>query len=119
VSNLDSSIQMYNAVPLNQRVGRRMAAFRRRAKLTQAEMAARIGWSRDSYANYEYGRHRLALDRLAQIAQALGVPLAALLVESDDLATIITQLIDQPALIEHVSFFLGSMADEIPPPPSE
>lgn len=43
-------------------VGERMAFWRKKAELTQAEAAERIGMNRASYANIESGRQRVALD---------------------------------------------------------
>lgn len=52
--------------------GRRLRAARRKAKLTQEELAARVGMSRPSLANVERGNQRVALHQFAELAAAVG-----------------------------------------------
>ena len=101
-----------------QRIGRRIAQARRQANLTQAEVAAHLGWTRDSYAHYEYGRRAPQLDRLAAIAATLGVPLAALVTDDEALAAIITRIAARRDLASHVAFFLDTLDDAPPEPPT-
>lgn len=112
-----SWIVMSSDLSLPQRIGRRIAQARRQARLTQAEVAERLGWTRDSYAHYEYGRRSPQLDRLAAIAATLGVPLAALVTDNDDLAALIMRIAARPDLAGHVSFFLDTLDDAPPAPP--
>jgi len=54
-------------------------ARREDAGLTQEELGRRVGLTRGSITNLESARQRVQLDKLFEIAEALGVPLAALL----------------------------------------
>jgi transcriptional regulator with XRE-family HTH domain len=49
--------------------------LRQEAKLTQAELAERLGLPQSFVSKYEIGERRLDLVELAWIARALGVPL--------------------------------------------
>ena len=117
MSSSISWIAMSSQLPLPQRIGRRIAQARRQARLTQAEVAERLGWTRDSYAHYEYGRRSPQLGRLAAIAATLGVPLAALVADDDDLAAVIMRIAARRDLAGHVSFFLDTLDDPPPAPP--
>jgi transcriptional regulator with XRE-family HTH domain len=92
-------------------VGRRIAAARRAAGLTQAELAARLDWPRDTLIHYEHGRRAIAVDRLAMIAAALNIPQATLLMDDDTLARIFTQLSRDPHLPKQVLFFLSTLEE--------
>jgi transcriptional regulator with XRE-family HTH domain len=94
---------------LNHSVGRRIAAARRAAGLTQAELAARLDWPRDTLIHYEHGRRAIAVDRLAVIAAALDVSPATLLMNDDTLAHLFTQLSRDPYLPKQVLFFLSTL----------
>jgi transcriptional regulator with XRE-family HTH domain len=98
-------------------VGRRIADLRQRAGLSQRELAARLGWTRDIVAHYEVGRRELGLERLAAIADALNVSPATLLAR-DDLAPILLTLDTRPELLGEVRFFLTSLERGGDPPPS-
>jgi transcriptional regulator with XRE-family HTH domain len=52
---------------------------RQRAKLTQRELAARIGWDQKIISNLERGSKRLTVLELIEIARALDFDLAAAL----------------------------------------
>ena len=97
-------------------VGRRIAEARRTARLTQAELAARVGWPRDTLINVEHGRRPITVERLVQIAAALNVPPATLLVDDEQIARLIGRLIrGTDELRSQVAFFLDSLeAAEIP-----
>lgn len=97
-------------------VGRRIAELRQRAGLSQRELAARLGWTRDIVAHYELGRRELGLERLAAIAAALQVSPATLLAR-DDQAPILLALDTRPELLGEVRFFLTSLAQGGDPPP--
>ncbi|MCT2591172.1 helix-turn-helix domain-containing protein [Streptomyces sp. N2-109] len=60
-------------------IGRRIAAARMEANLTQEGLAERIGSSRSTVVRIELGITSTPLDRLLHIARALGVPPAQLL----------------------------------------
>lgn len=97
---------------LNQTVGRRIAAVRRAARLTQVQLAAKLDWPRDRLIHYENGRRSIAIDRVEQIAAALDVPPAVLLMSNDTLADIFQKIANDPYLPKQVLFFLKTLAEE-------
>lgn len=100
-----------NSAPFTHTVGRRIAAARRAAGLTQAALAARLDWPRDTLIHYEHGRRAIAVDRLALIAAALNIPPATLLMDNDTLARLFTQLSHDPHLPKQVLFFLSTLEE--------
>jgi transcriptional regulator with XRE-family HTH domain len=60
-------------------IARSLRAERARADLTQAELAARLGWSQQKVGSIETGVRRLYADEFPDVALALGVPLVKLL----------------------------------------
>lgn len=97
---------------LNQIVGRRIATARRAAGLSQAALAARLNWPRDTLVHYEHGRRAIAVDRVEQIAAALGIPPVVLLMDNDILAEIFKVITSDPYLPKQVLFFLKTLAEE-------
>ena len=61
------------------RIGLRVRALRRAKGLTQAELADRAERSNEAISGLERGRYRPTLDTLIAVAEALEVPVAALL----------------------------------------
>ncbi|WP_109556935.1 helix-turn-helix domain-containing protein [Mycobacteroides abscessus] len=59
-------------------VGRRMRERRLQQGLTQEELALRSGVTRNVLIDAEHGRRGLLYERLFDIADALGVPIGAL-----------------------------------------
>ena len=55
-----------------------MRAARKRAGLTQEELAAKVGKTPESVSNIERGRQLPMIDTLAVLAEVLGVPLPEL-----------------------------------------
>jgi transcriptional regulator with XRE-family HTH domain len=98
-------------------VGLRIAAARQRAGLSIRELADRIGWPRDTLVNYELGRRAITIERLDQIAEALGISAAAFLIEDEQLAALVGRLASDPALLAHVRFFLDTLDDDVPSEP--
>ena len=62
-----------------ERVGRNVAGRRRKAGLSQTELAERCGLTRGSIANIESGRQRPTLHTLSDIAEALNAEMHSLL----------------------------------------
>jgi transcriptional regulator with XRE-family HTH domain len=94
-------------------VGRRIAAARRAAGLSQRELAAHLGWPRDTLINYEYGRRAIDVDRLVLIAGALDCHPATLLLDADDvLAAVIERVRADAELVQQVAFFLDTLTAE-------
>lgn len=60
---------------LRETLGRAVAAERTAAGLTQTELAARLGWTRDMLSKRERGLTPIAGDELPAVCRALGVPL--------------------------------------------
>ena len=52
-----------------------------RAGLTQKELAIRVGCAQSEISRIEHGERSISVDRLQQIAEALRVPVSALLGE--------------------------------------
>lgn len=92
-------------------VGQRIAAARRRRGWTQAELADRLGWPRDTLVHYEHGRRALAVDRLVPIAHALGVPPAALLIAEQRDADLVARLLADAELRQQIEFFIATLDD--------
>src|SRR5690349_14683314 len=91
----------------NRAAGRRIAEARRAAHLTQAELASRIGWPRDTLINIEHGRRPITVERLIQVAAALGLPPATLLIDDPRAAHLVVRLLSgTQELRDQVAFFL-------------
>jgi transcriptional regulator with XRE-family HTH domain len=93
-------------------LGRRVAAARRAANLTQVELAAKLAWPTDTLINYENGRRSLSLERLIAVATALHLSPAALLLDDSDLARLLTRLISDTELRAQVEFFVNALDTE-------
>lgn len=63
---------------LKQALGAKVQAARKRAGLTQEELASKIGKTPESISNIERGRQLPMIDTLAVLADVLGVPLPEL-----------------------------------------
>jgi transcriptional regulator with XRE-family HTH domain len=55
--------------------------LRIKAGLTQRELAMRVGCAQSEISRIEHGERSISVDRLQQLAEALNVPVAALLGE--------------------------------------
>ncbi|HEY9372570.1 helix-turn-helix transcriptional regulator [Streptomyces sp.] len=76
------------SVPLlDKAVARNARALRKANGLSQADLAHAVGLSRASISNVEAGRQGLSVALLGRIADALGVPPAALLGEAGDMSS--------------------------------
>lgn len=69
------------AMGMRLRVGRRVRDLRAERSMSQYQLAAAAGISRDSVYRTELATHSAGLDHLALIADALGVPLSELVRE--------------------------------------
>lgn len=58
---------------------------RREARLSQAELARRLGSSQSFVSKYEIGEHRLDLLQLRQICLAVGIPLEEFIERFEDM----------------------------------
>lgn len=93
-------------------VGARIAQERQAQHLSLRDLARRLGWSYATLANYETGRRALSIDRLIQIAQALGCAPAALVIDEPQVATIVTYLHAYPEQVAAVAYFLTTFDEE-------
>jgi transcriptional regulator with XRE-family HTH domain len=62
---------------------RNLRAERSRAALSQAELAARLGWSEKTMMRIETGERRLFFDEMPDVCRALGISLNRLLLDAD------------------------------------
>ena len=60
-------------------VGILLGAARKRANLTQGQLADKMGVERTTYSNVESGRQRIFVDVVWRAAVVLGVPVQSLL----------------------------------------
>ena len=72
----------FDRAGFDRQVGLRLQLARKEQRMTQQELARRIGLPRPSYANIESGRQRIPLDVVWRAAVALGIPIAALVPEA-------------------------------------
>ena len=93
-------------------VGRRIAAFRHAAGLTQRELAERIGWPRQSLINLELGRRGATVEKLMVVAAALQLSPAVFLIDDPALAAVFGTLAADPAALADVQFFLSAREEE-------
>jgi transcriptional regulator with XRE-family HTH domain len=95
-------------------IGRRIAAARLAAGLTQRELAERMGWPRFSLINLELGRRGTTTDKLDAVAAALEVPPAMFLIDDPTLASVLKRLAQEPEAVADVQFFLDAREDTPP-----
>jgi DNA-binding XRE family transcriptional regulator len=67
----------------NQAVGRHIESLRHRAGLTQKALAKAIGSTQQTLASMECGRTRCSMYMMARIARKLGIPVAAIMRNSN------------------------------------
>lgn len=60
-------------------IGRRIARLRKQLNITQEDLAASVGISREYLSNIERGHESISIRLLAQIAKALNVEISCLL----------------------------------------
>lgn len=65
----------------------RIAEVRKAAKVTQEELAKRLGINRATLSKYENGTIDLSLSQFQKIASVLGVPLSQLLTQNEQIGT--------------------------------
>jgi transcriptional regulator with XRE-family HTH domain len=67
---------------LRRGVGRRVAEIRRERRVTQEQLAERLGVAARYVQSVEYGNENLTLDSLAKLARALGVDVSEFFVRA-------------------------------------
>jgi transcriptional regulator with XRE-family HTH domain len=101
-------------------VGQRLAAARKAAGLTVRQLTDRLGWPDHSrLTSYETGRRATSVVTLIEIARALGQAPAALLVESTEEATIITQVAGNRERAQQLAYLIQLLGEPEPVPPDE
>jgi transcriptional regulator with XRE-family HTH domain len=65
-------------------VGSRIRAVRKHRRLTQEQLAARIGVDSKTISRAENGRYNIAIDFIATLARALDVPSSAFFLENTE-----------------------------------
>jgi transcriptional regulator with XRE-family HTH domain len=70
-----------------QKLGQRIAQFRKAQGLTQQQLAEVLGISQQTMAHYEVGRLRIAVAMLPPLTKALGITIEELLEEEKPKAT--------------------------------
>ena len=68
-------------------IGDKLAALRRRAGMSQQEVASAIGTSRQTISNWELGQGSPALDKAAELARLYGVTLDDLVSDEVDVVS--------------------------------
>ena len=101
-----------DAAPLRALVGERIRTLRRMRGMSAQDLADALRWPLDTLVNYEYGRRPLQIDRLAVLAEALGVPSAVLLIADPDTADLVVRLTSDRSLVREVNFFLDALQTE-------
>lgn len=64
-------------------IGRRIAFYRKKAPLTQAELAEKIGFSESYMSQVECGKAKISLTRLNDIAEILKINIALFVSDSN------------------------------------
>ncbi|HDD44919.1 MAG TPA: XRE family transcriptional regulator [Candidatus Desulfofervidus auxilii] len=60
----------------NTEIGEKIRFFRKQKGLTQMQLAEKVGVSFQQIQKYEKGYDRICVERLQQIAQAIGIPIS-------------------------------------------
>lgn len=69
--------------PFDVRIGARIVALRQERRVTQAELARKIGVTFQQVQKYEKGRNRVSGSRLVQVAEALSTTVADVVGQTD------------------------------------
>lgn len=96
----------------DQQVGALLREARLRAGLTQHELATRLAWSPDTLASYETGRRGLRVAQLLEVARALDLPPAALLLSEAQEVTVLRRLGANAERWGQVLLFLDALEQE-------
>ena len=61
--------------PIDLTVGRRLKAFRKKMRVSQPQLAGKVGITFQQIQKYENGQNRIGASRLWDIAKALNIPI--------------------------------------------
>lgn len=99
-------------------VGQRIAAARKIAGLTTRQLAERLGWSDHSrIVNYENGRRSVSVVTLIAMAGALGMPAAALLVESSEEQAVVALVAGNRERAQQLAYLITLLNEAEPEAP--
>lgn len=65
-------------------ISKNLSGLRKEQKLTQEQMAEKLGMSKNGYAKIERGESRITVEHLQQIAQVFNIDIAELIKEDKD-----------------------------------
>lgn len=65
-------------------ISKNLSDLRKEQKLTQEQMAEKLGMSKNGYAKIERGESRITVEHLQQIAQVFNIDIAELIKEDKD-----------------------------------
>lgn len=94
--------------PFYKHIGMTIRAAREALGMTQGELANVVGLSRTSLTNIESGRQRILVDQLAELADALDIPVHSLIPERSFLS-VREDNSEQFASLPTVTNFLNSV----------
>lgn len=86
----------------------RLRASRKAAKLTQAELAEKVGITSTAYSGYERGTREPSIELLSRIAKALDIPISVLSeapgeeTETDKLCAEVRKRVDLHPIIQRL-----------------
>lgn len=99
-------------------VGQRIAAARKVAGLTTRQIADRLGWKDHTrIVNYENGRRSVSVVTLMEIAGALNVPAAALLVESPEERAVVAMVAGNRERAQQIAYLINLLSEPEPDAP--
>ena len=92
-----------NTLTLNKRIGRNITAYRKRAGLTQAELAERINYSDKSVSKWESGGGAPDIGVLLQLAEIFGITVNELVAEEEPKRTVSRRNVGLHAMVMALS----------------
>lgn len=96
-------------------IGQRLVAVRKLAGLTTRQLATRLGWNDHTrVVNYENGRRAVSVATLVEIAHALDLPAAALLVESPEEQAVIAYVAGNRERAQQVAYTIALLGEPEP-----
>jgi transcriptional regulator with XRE-family HTH domain len=99
-------------------VGQRIRAAREAAGLSIRQLAEQLGWPDHSRLHrYEAGRRSIAVVTMKEIAQALHLPLPALLADSPEEQAVIAHVAGNRERAQQVAYLIHLLDEPEPPDP--
>jgi transcriptional regulator with XRE-family HTH domain len=99
-------------------IGQRLATARKLAGLTTRQLAERLSWNDHTrVVNYENGRRAVSVVTLLEIATVLGIPAAALLVESPEEQAVIAHVVGNRERAQQLAYRIALLGEPEPATP--